>query len=345
MTQPFALARILDANLNRAREGLRVIEEWCRLGLNNLVWSEKCKAMRQELSQWHQDDLKIGRDTVNDLGTELSHPLEEKRETLAVLLKANFGRVAEALRVLEEYSKLHNAQMSKDCKRMRYQIYILETELCGLERHQKLKLSPLYLVTLPTEYLFTVVEAALQGGLKLVQYREKEADDLTRLSRAEKLSQLCKQYNALFIVNDRVDIALAVEADGVHLGQQDFPIAKARQILGPSRLIGRSTTNPEEMNKALSEGADYIGVGPVHETPTKAGKAAAGLEYIHYAAKNSTVPWFAIGGLDSHNLTPVLEAGAKQVAVVRAIMLSEDPTSTTRALLSILQSAWQGYPS
>ncbi len=338
MTQPFALARILDANLNRAREGLRVIEEWCRFGLNNPVWTEKFKSMRHSLAQWHQDDLKVGRDTLNDQGTELTHPLEEKRDNLETLLKANFGRVTEALRVLEEYSKLHNVAMAKDFKAMRYQLYILETEIFGLERHKKLKQSPLYLVTSPTDNLFEIVEAALQGGLTLVQYREKQADDLTRLYRAEKLSQLCSQYNALLIVNDRVDIAVAVEADGVHLGQQDIPIALARQILGPTRLIGSSTTNPLEMAKALSEGADYIGVGPVHETPTKAGKAASGLEYIHHAVSHSTVPWFAIGGLDSQTLPPVVQAGAKQVAVVRAIMDAEDPRLATTSLLSLLPS-------
>ena len=339
MIQPFALARILDANLNRAREGLRVIEDWCRLGLNNQVWSEKFKSMRHSLAQWHQDDLKIGRDTLHDPGTELTHPLEEKRENLATLLKANFGRVAEALRVLEEYSKLHNLEMSKDCKGMRYQLYILETEIFGLERHKQLKKSPLYLVTSPTDNLFSIVEAALQGGLTLVQYREKQSDDdLTRLYRAEKLSQLCRQYNALFIVNDRVDIAMAVEADGVHLGQQDIPIALARKILGPTRLIGSSTTNPQEMAKALSEGADYLGVGPVHSTPTKPGKAASGLEYIQYAVSQATVPWFAIGGLDRQTLPPVVEAGAKQVAVVRAIMAAENPKAATESLLAILPS-------
>ena len=137
---------------------------------------------------------------------------------------------------------------------------------------QNLSLIPFNLVTSSSEQLFFTVEAALQGGLTLLQYREKTADDSERLSHAQKLRQMCHHYGALFIMNDRVDLALAVDADGVHLGQQDVPIALARQLLGPQRLIGRSTTNPDEMHRAIAEGADYIGVGPVYDTPTKADK-------------------------------------------------------------------------
>jgi thiamine-phosphate pyrophosphorylase len=137
-------------------------------------------------------------------------------------------------------------------------------------------------------------------------------------------------------MNDRVDLALAVDADGVHLGQQDAPIALARQLLGPQRLIGRSTTNPDELQRAIAEGADYIGVGPVYETPTKLGKAPAGLEYVQYAAKNASVPWFAIGGIDPNNINEVLSAGAQRVAIVRAIMQADQPTLITQYLLSQL---------
>ena len=139
-------------------------------------------------------------------------------------------------------------------------------------------------------------------------------------------------------MNDRADLAKAVDADGVHLGQQDIPIALARQILGPRRIVGRSTTNPDEMNRALSEGADYIGVGPVHETPTKAGKSATGHDYVRYAATHATVPWYAIGGIDSDTLDGVLSAGAKRVAIVRAIMAAEQPTVITQHFLSQLKT-------
>ena len=331
-----AICRILDANLDRAREGLRIIEEWCRFGLNSGALANECKQMRQELAIWHTQEIRAARDTPQDPGTELTHPREEQRSSIQQLLQANLCRVEEALRVLEEYGKLYKPEMGAVFKQMRYRVYTLESNLLTNRCHQLLERSHLYLVTSASEQLFTTVEAALQGGLTLVQYREKTADDSVRLLQAKKLCQICHDYGALFIMNDRVDLALAVEADGVHLGQQDVPIALARQLLGPQRIIGRSTTNPEEMQRAIAEGADYIGVGPVYETPTKANKPAAGLEYVQYAATHATVPWFAIGGIDPSNINEVLGAGAQRVAIVRAIMQAEQPTLVTQYFLSQL---------
>ncbi|GAB4374270.1 MAG: thiamine phosphate synthase [Elainellaceae cyanobacterium] len=329
--------RILDANLDRAREGLRIIEEWCRFGLNDAQLTDNCKQLRQELASWHSDQIRATRDTPNDPGTELTHPQEQQRTSIAQILRVNFCRVQEALRVLEEYSKLDSPEMAAACKHMRYQVYTLESKLTGHQRLQKLQRSRLYLVTSPGDYLFKAVEAALQGGLTLVQYRDKNSDDATRLQTAEKLKHLCHRYDALFIINDRVDLALAVDADGVHLGQQDAPIAFARQILGSQRLIGRSTHNPDDLRRAIQEGADYVGVGPVYETPTKAGRAAAGLEYVRYAAEHASIPWFAIGGINPDNLQDVITAGAERVAVVRAIMAAEQPTLSTQYFISQLQ--------
>ena len=334
-----AIYRILDANLDRAREGLRIIEEWCRFGINNQQLAQECKQLRQELAQWHSAELRQARDTPSDVGTELSHPQEEKRDSINSLLQANICRTQEALRVLEEYGKLYQPQMSLICKQIRYRVYTLESNLLNSDRLTKLKNSALYLITSPSENLLSIVDESLKGGVTLVQYRDKEiTDDNVLLAQAQQLCQLCHKYNALFIVNDRVDLAVAVDADGVHLGQQDIPIALARQILGSGKIIGRSTTNPEEMQKAIAEGADYIGVGPVYQTPTKPTKAAAGFEYVQYAAANSPIPWFAIGGIDLNNLPNVLEAGAQRVAVVRAIMRAEQPALVTRQFFSVLFS-------
>jgi len=332
---PAAVCRILDANLDRAREGMRIVEEWCRFGLNNADLSETCKIIRQELAGWHSDDLRAARDTPNDPGTDLSHPNEERRENITAVLQANLCRVEEALRVLEEYGKLYNPKLSQACKEMRYEVYTLESQFSAHHRRQLLEAAQLYLVTSPSDRLLTVVEAALQGGLTLVQYRDKDANDTERIANGRQLKQLCQRYGALFIMNDRVDLALAVDADGVHLGQQDIPIAFARQLLGAQRIIGRSTTNPEEMQRAIDEGADYIGVGPVYETPTKP-KAAAGLDYVRYAVEHSPIPWFAIGGVDMNNLREVFSAGGSRVAVVRAIMQAEQPTLVTQYFLSQL---------
>lgn len=331
-----AIYRILDANLDRAREGFRIIEEWCRFGLNNQTMAQSCKQMRQELSQWHSIEIRQARDTINDVGTTLTHAREETRENLESVLLANLCRIQEALRVLEEYGKLINGEFASTMKQMRYQVYIIESQLMIPTPHQRLSQSGLYLVTSPVDNLYQVVESALQGGLKLVQYRHKEENDLVRYEQAKKLKQLCEQYNALFIINDRIDLALAVNADGVHLGQTDLPIVVARELLGKDKIIGKSTTNPQEMKDAIEAKADYIGVGPVYETPTKAGKKATGLEYVRYAQENATIPWFAIGGIDGDNIEEVVKAGAKNVAVVRAIMVADNPKDVTKNLLEKL---------
>jgi thiamine-phosphate pyrophosphorylase len=318
--------RILDANLDRAREGLRVVEEWCRFGLNHPELTHECKILRQELAHWHTDELRAARNTPQDAGTVLTHPQEEQRSHVQQVLRVNLCRVQEALRVLEEYGKLYQREMAAACKQLRYRVYTLESQMITHHRKQRLLRSHLYLVTSPHEHLHSIVEAALQGGVDIVQYRDKTTEDGVRLKNAQALCQLCRQYDALFIVNDRPDIALAVDADGVHVGQNDLPVPVVRQLLGADRIIGCSTTSPAEMQIALQGNPDYIGVGPVYETPTKAGKAAAGFEYVRYAIDHASVPWFAIGGIDHHNLSDVLAAGAQRVAVVRALMEAEQPT-------------------
>jgi thiamine-phosphate pyrophosphorylase len=337
-SSPKAIARILDANLNRAREGLRTVEEWCRFALEDRDLADECKQLRQALAPWHSNELREARNTPDDVGTQLTHSQEAQRTNIQALLQANLCRVEEALRVLEEYGKLREPAMGEFCKQLRYRVYALESSLLAPKLIQQLRQFNLYLVTSPTENLLATVEAALKGGLGLVQYRDKDTEDGLRWQRAKDLRQLCNQYGALFLVNDRVDLALAVQADGVHLGQQDLPIAVARQLLGPDKIIGRSTTNPQEMAQAIAEGADYIGVGPVYATPTKAGKKPAGLEYVQYADANCPIPWFAIGGIDSENLTEVTQAGATQVAIVRAIMEATDSEQVTKKLIAQLNS-------
>ncbi|MBR8831937.1 MAG: Thiamine-phosphate synthase [Chroococcopsis gigantea SAG 12.99] len=339
-SEDIAIKRILDANLDRAREGLRIIEEWCRFGLNDRVLANECKEMRQVIALSHRDELRVARDTPSDPGTMLTHPEEERRENLQALLRANLCRVQEALRVIEEYGKLYDPSMGTIFKELRYRVYTLESALLSQPLKSSLHDYGLYLVTSPDNNLLETVESALEGGLKLVQYRDKKGDDLSRFANARKLRHLCHQYGALLIINDRIDLAASVDADGIHLGQQDLPVATARAILGDNKIIGRSTTNPQEMAKALEEKADYIGVGPVYSTPTKPGKAETGLNYVSYAREHCPIPWFAIGGIDLDNLQAVIDAGARQVAVVRAIMQSDDPKSVTGQFLSRLSSTY-----
>ena len=180
----------------------------------------------------------------------------------------------------------------------------------------------------------STVEPALRGGVDIFQLREKHASDDDLLRAAQTARRLCDEHGALFVVNDRPDIAVAAGADGVHLGQDDMAVEDARAIVGPELLIGRSTHSPEQVDSAA--GADYIGVGPVHATPTKLGRPAVGVDLVRYAAANARVPFFAIGGLDATTLPEALRAGATRAAVVRAISEAADPEAAARALRDAL---------
>jgi thiamine-phosphate pyrophosphorylase len=175
--------------------------------------------------------------------------------------------------------------------------------------------------------------AALLGGADILQLRHRGLKDSSLLVIARELRRLTDHHGALFIINDRPGVALLVDADGVHVGQEDLPVEAVRRIMGEGKLVGVSTHAPEQARKALEAGADYIGVGPVYATPTKEGRSPVTLEYVRQvAAMNLPIPFFAIGGIDSNNLTEVLDAGARRVAVVRAIMAAEDPEESARQI-------------
>lgn len=177
-----------------------------------------------------------------------------------------------------------------------------------------------------------LLEAALSGGVDVVQLRDKRLSDRELLEVAVRFHTLCKRFGALFILNDRPDLVPDCGADGVHVGQDDATIAAARELVGSERLVGLSTHTPEQVEQAQTSGADYIAVGPVHETPTKPGRPAVGPELVRYAAQCSQLPFFAIGGIDPTNVGKVRAAGADRVAVVRAITQAGDPAEATLAL-------------
>jgi thiamine-phosphate pyrophosphorylase len=181
-----------------------------------------------------------------------------------------------------------------------------------------------------------VAEAALRGGVDVVQLRVKDRSDDELLPVARELRRLCSAFGALFVVNDSPSLALAADADGVHIGQEDVPLAEARSVVGTGRLVGLSTHGVEQIREAA--GADYLGVGPVFETPTKPGRPAVGLEFVREAARSARVPWFAIGGIDEETLPGVLAAGAERIAVVRAITDAPDPEAAARALRARLSA-------
>jgi len=336
--------RLLDANLDRAREGLRVLEEWARFGLDRPDLVARSKDLRQRLGLLHRDAYKRARHTATDSAAGLSHPAQSARTSPEKIVAANAGRVQEALRVLEEFGRGIDPPLAQEAAHCRYRLYDLEVDLLrahrdGHARRALLRGCSLYLIVGAGSE--SAVAGALEAGVRIVQYRAKAADpldDRQRLLEAQQLRRLCHSHGALFLVNDRVDLALAAEADGVHLGQGDLPLPVARRLLGPDRLIGCSTHAPEQLHRAVAEGCDYVGVGPVNATPTKPGREPVGLTYVAAAAAESSVPFFAIGGIDLGNLGAVVAAGARRVAVVRAISAASDPRAASAALLDALAS-------
>lgn len=332
------MKRIIDANLNRATEGLRVIEEIARFILSDTELSARLKTIRHELQKFFDveyDNLLDSRDTLNDVGCNIINP--DKKESLDSIFKANFKRVEEAFRVLNQYASLDDSY--------RYRIYTIEKEM-----RSKLKLDykkiflndkKLYLVTNSDnfesdEIFLDRVALSIKSGVDIVQLREKNTTSKRFIYLAQRIRELTSHFGAAFIVNDRVDIAKISNADGVHLGQDDIPVSYAREILGDNAIIGVSTHCPEHAKKAITDGADYIGVGPVFKTPTKPSKDPVGLEYVKWAADNVNIPFFAIGSIDTANIKEVVEAGAKRVAVIRAIMYADDIESNCKILKSAL---------
>jgi thiamine-phosphate pyrophosphorylase len=200
-------------------------------------------------------------------------------------------------------------------------------------RLERLESARLYLVCddQPDEFL----HAALRGGVDIVQLRMKDAGEADIVAAGRRFAHVCAEHDALFIVNDRPDLAAAVGADGVHVGQDDVPVSEARRIVGPDRIVGLSTHAEHEVD-AADVGVGYVAVGPVHATPTKPGRPAVGLGLVAYAARRARAPFFAIGGIDATNAAEVLAAGAVRIAVVRALTEARDPERSARALRSAI---------
>lgn len=184
------------------------------------------------------------------------------------------------------------------------------------------------------------LRAICEASVDIVQLRDKTATEAQLREAAAVFRRVCDSTGALFVLNDLPGLAVEVGADGVHVGQQDVHPDHARRICGPDLLVGRSTHNPEQVDATADEDVDYFAVGPVHATPTKAGRAAAGLEPVRYAARHATHPWFAIGGIDPATIDPVLEAGARRVVVVRAVTEADDAA----AACWVLRRALAAHP-
>lgn len=340
---PTAL-RIIDASFNRAGEGLRVVEDYFRFGLDDAALSAECKAIRHALQEPMRrlsiDDRAAVRDVAGDVGTSITLPTEQARGSASEVAAANLSRVCESLRSAEEYAKTLDGEVARTLEQLRYRTYMLEKVFSRtVAAIRRLDSASLYLLVgvrdLPMP-LDTIIAAALAGGVDVIQLRDKTVCDREYLDAASRVRAMTRAAHALFIVNDRPDLAVLADADGVHLGQDDVNVSEARRIVGSRRLIGVSTHNPKQAASACREGADYLGVGPTFPSQTKSFSDFPGLKFVQQVAATHRLPAFAIGGITQANVPDVVDAGLDRVAVSRAITHAEQPEFAAKQLKSAL---------
>ena len=336
--------RVIDAAANRGLEGLRVVEDYVRFVLDDRHLTAHVKHLRHglaaALATVSMPSRLAARETLSDVGTGLATPSEQSRQGLAQVVAANFARLQQALRSLEEFGKLLDPEMAEKVKQLRYQTYTLHRAVqitaSSLERLQNARLYVL-IDGAPSQDAFAQrVRPLIEAGVHMLQLRDKRLDDRALLARARLLRGLTAGTGTLCIMNDRPDLATLAGADGVHLGQEDLAVKQARLIVGPDALIGVSTHSIEQARQAVLEGANYLGVGPVFPSGTKHFEEFPGLGLLRAVAAEIRLPAFAIGGIDSQNVAQVRAAGFGRIAVSGAIQTAPDPAAAARQLLALL---------
>jgi len=376
--------RIIDANLNRAREALRVMEEYARLGLDDASLSAAIKETRHALGQAVSefvgrsgpeaagesarakargsagrsarakargagdfgDSLLRARDIVGDVGCEVGTPAEYQRADALHVAMAAGKRLSEALRAVEEYGKTIDPTFAAAVERIRYRGYELERRL-SLTATAPQRFGQVRLYVILTESLcrgdwFATAEAVIRGGADCLQLREKDLSDRELLDRAKRLTKLCHDHDTMFMVNDRVDIAVLSGADGIHLGQDDLSVAAVRRIVPSTCLVGVSTHDIEQVEAAAGEAPDYIAVGPMFATATKPQDHIAGPQTLAAARRLTSLPLAAIGGIDEHNAAEVLSAGASCLCVCTSVIAQADAAKAAARLRAVVDQAGAG---
>jgi len=331
--------RVIDANLNRLKEGLRTVEEHARLIRGASSLTKRTKEIRHKVTvivekylSW--DDLLSNRNSIQDIGQHLDLDTELTRKGVSTILVSNLKRAQEAARVLEEYSKLINTDLSMDFKNIRFDIYNLEQDFF---KHRNLVFS-LYLLVFDS----LGVREAIEGGVDLVQFRDKTSSDSVRLDKIRQLMIITKNAGVKLIINDRPDLCVLTNASGVHLGQDDMSVAEARRIVGPGRIIGVSTHTIDQAVQADKEGADYIAIGPVFSTESKGVSIKAiGLDILREVAASVSTPVVAIGGITKDNVEHVLATGVRRIAAMNGIIGSDDPRKNAESMKCKIKKADQ----
>ena len=338
------MLRVLDAAANRGREGLRVVEDYVRFVLDDAHLTEHLKRLRHDMAalllRVSPGGRLAARETQADVGTRLATESERHRRDTASVLAASFTRLQEALRSLEEFGKVLDADFAAAMERLRYRTYTLqrgvEMTRTGLRRLAEARLYVLVDARRSAEEFDSLVQSLIQSGVHVIQLRDKRLDDRELLDRARALRRWTRGSDTLFVMNDRPDLAALCGADGVHVGQEELTVKDARTIVGPDALIGVSTHSIEQARGAVLDGANYIGVGPTFPSGTKHFEDFPGVELLRAVAAEIRLPAFAIGGITGENLGEVLATGFRRVAISGAVTAAADPGAAARGMLAQL---------
>ncbi|WP_164103353.1 thiamine phosphate synthase [Candidatus Laterigemmans baculatus] len=349
MSSEQAVYRILDVAANRAAEGLRTVEEFVRFALDDPQLVEQAKAMRHGLAaavaRLPRAKLLSARDTLGDVGTEISLASERSRPGIEAVVVAALARVQQSLRCIEEYGKTVVPEMAAEVERIRYQIYTFGRQVeLSMHRRQSLADAKLYvlidILEEPELWRQRIVELAAAGA-DLIQIRDKAVSDRLLWERCQMAVEAVRSANVpscRLIINDRADIAAAVDADGVHVGQDELPVEAVRRIVGDDKLIGLSTHSIEQAREAVRVGADYIGCGPTFPSRTKTFEQFPGVEFLRQVAREIELPAFAIGGIDLERLPEVIASGVGRIAVSGAVWNQADVVGAVRGLRRLLDA-------
>ena len=356
---PHQPLRMIDANLNRSSEGLRVLEDVARFLLNDAELRQRLRTLRHDLAQ-ETKSLRVGllsqRDSEHDVGHPYPIPPAEKElnmnttslQGLLDLVTANAKRVEESLRVVEELAKLpHISSMlnSASFEQARFALYDLERDLISrISRRDKIERMPGLYVILDRQFLvgrdeMDIARQIIEGGARVIQLRDKQSKKRDLFLVAQKLKELCSQADVLFIINDYLDLAIAVDADGLHIGQEDLPLPVVRRELPVDKIVGCSVTTLVQATKAQNEGADYIAVGSIFPTTTKKGATVVGVDILKEIKRTVLTPLVAIGGINQNNVGEVTAAGADAVAVISAVMGEKDVRGVVQKLVAKMDLA------
>ena len=341
--------RIIDANFNRAREALRVIEDFCRFSLNSAPLTTCAKQLRHALSaaisKLDPAQLITSRDSLSDVGAGKTVDNQLHRSDLRDCFTAGCKRLTESLRTLAEMTQTLNPDVAQTIEKLRFSAYTLEKNIVLFSNTtEKFKPVRLYVIISPHVFLsktrvgadvFSLTRQCIAGGADCIQLRAKAVDDDKLFALASEFVKVCKDAGVLSIINDRVDIAVASGADGVHLGQDDLPVEQVRKLQMAPLIIGKSTHSIEQLRAACEELPTYVSLGPVFSTGTKPTAKPVGLDYVREGVTELTgtgIGHVAIGGITLDNVESVLKAGAKTIAVCSAVTEANEPAAACRAL-------------